>query len=43
MTKWKIHPKRKEIVVTARDVINMDIRKMSELEFKTIITGDLRG
>ena len=45
MTKWKNSPQKKEqeAVLTARDLINMDISKMSELEFRTMIIKILAG
>jgi len=39
MTRWKKSPQKKEqeAVPTARDLINTDISKMSELEFRMMI------
>ena len=39
MTEWKNSPQKKEqeAVLTARDLINMDISKISELKFKITI------
>ena len=39
MTRQRNSPQKEEqeIVLTARDIMNMDISNMSELEFKTII------
>lgn len=36
----KFTPKEKEVVLTAKDLISMDISKMSELEFKTMVIKD---
>ena len=35
--------KEHEVVLTARDLINADINKMSELEFKTMIINIVVG
>ena len=45
MTKWKNSPQKieQEAVLTARDLISMDISKMSELEFRITITRILVG
>ena len=45
MMRWKHSPKKKEqeAVLTARDLIHMDISKMSELEFKIMIIKILAG
>ena len=36
----KFTPKEKEVVLTAKDLISMNISKMSELEFKTMVIKD---
>jgi len=45
MTRWKKSPQKKEqeAVTTARDLINKDISKMSELEFRMTILKILAG
>ena len=45
MTGLRNSPQKKKqgVVLTARDLINMDISKISELEFKTMIMGCLGG
>jgi len=45
MTRWKKSPQQKEqeAVPTVRDLINMDIGKMSELEFRIMILKILPG
>ena len=45
MTRWKKSPQQKEqeAVPTARDLINTDINKMSELEFRMMILKILAG
>lgn len=37
MTKWKNMMQKKEEEITARDLINTDMNKISKLEFETII------
>ena len=45
MTRWKNSPQKREqeAVLTARDLISMDISKMSELEFRITIIKILAG
>ena len=45
MTRWKNSPQKREqeAVLTARDLISMDISKMSELEFRITILKILAG
>ena len=45
MTRWRNLPQKKEqeTLLTARDLINSIISKMSELEFKTMIIRILAG
>ena len=45
ITRWRNSPQKKEqeVELTARDFINMDISKMSELEFKRTIIKILAG
>ena len=45
MTKWKNSPQKieQEAVPTARDLINTDFGKMSELEFRITIIKILAG
>ena len=42
-TKKLTPQKEQDVVLTARDLINMDISKMSELKFKIIIIKILAG
>lgn len=45
MTRWKNLPQKREqeAVLTTRDLISMDIYKMSELEFRIMIIKILVG
>ena len=43
MTRQKFTPKEQEAVLTARDLVNMDSSKMSDLELKTMIIKILAG
>lgn len=45
MTRCKNSPqkKEKEVELTTRDLMNVDISKISELEFKTVIIKILAG
>ena len=45
MTRWKNSPQKREqeAVLTARDLISMDISEMSELEFRIMIIKILAG
>ena len=45
MIRWKNSPQKRGqvIVLTARDLINMDITKILELDFKTMIIKILAG